>query len=195
TAPAAPGAPVRVRRLRGPGRSRRVLFAVAAAVVVVVAGLGLYTYATDRPTTLVIYTYASLFGGSDCGAPAWSTVFGGFERTHHVSIQVECPSGTLASTLLAQQNAPGADLVIGLDEITGPLADAHHLLIPYAPPALANVSPALVAQLSPDRAVVPYEWGYLGIDYNASFAAATHGAVTHPSLADFAENASWAHQL
>ena len=183
------------RRLRGPGRSRRALLALGVAVAVAVAGLGVYAWATDRPATLVIYTYASLFGGADCGAPAWSTVFGAFERAHDVSIEVECPSGTLASTLLAQQNAPGADLVIGLDELTGPEADAHHLLIPYAPPALANVSPALVQELSPDHAVVPYEWGYLGIDYNATFAAATDGAVAHASFPEFAQNASWARQL
>ena len=163
--------------------------------MVIVAGLGIYTLVTNEPATLVIYTYPSLFGGADCGAPAWSTVFGAFESAHHVQIDVECPAGTLASTLLAQQNAPGADLVIGLDEITGPQADADHLLVPYAPPALGNVSPALVQELSPDDAVVPYEWGYLGIDYNASFANATDGAIAHLTFPDFVENASWARQL
>ncbi len=187
--------PSRRRALRAPGRSRRIFFSIAAAVVVLVAGLGVYTLATDQPATLVIYTYASLFGGSDCGAPAWSTVFGSFEQAHHVTIDVECPAGTLVNTLSSQKNAPGADLVIGLDEITGPLAEANGLLIPYSPPALANVAPELVAQLSPDRGVVPYEWGYLGIDYSSAFAAATGGAVSHLSLADFASNASWARQL
>lgn len=183
------------RQLRGPGRSRRVLLAVVAVVIVIVAGLGVYAVVSNEPATLVIYTYPSLFGGADCGAPAWSTVFGAFESAHNVHIDVECPAGTLASTLLAQQNAPGADLVIGLDELTGPEADADHLLIPYAPPALANVSPALVQELSPDNAVVPYEWGYLGIDYNASFANATDGAIAHLSFPDFVANASWARQL
>jgi thiamine transport system substrate-binding protein len=183
------------RRVRGPGRARRVLLVVAVAVLAIVAGLGIYTLISNEPATLVIYTYPSLFGGADCGAPAWSTVFGAFENAHHVHIDVECPAGTLASTLLAQQNAPGADLVIGLDEITGPEADAAHLLIPYSPPALANVSPALVQELSPDDAVVPYEWGYLGIDYNATFANTTHGAIAHLSFPDFVTNASWARQL
>ncbi len=172
-----------------------MLFAVLLVVVVIVAGLGVYTLVSGEPATLVIYTYPSLFGGADCGSPAWSTVFGSFESAHHVQIDVECPAGTLASTLLAQQDAPGADLVIGLDEITGPQADADHLLIPYAPPALGNVSPALVQELSPDDAVVPYEWGYLGIDYNASFANETHGAIAHLTLPDLVTNASWARQL
>ncbi len=183
------------RRLRRPGQARRVLFAIAAVVVLVVAGLAVYTFVTEEPATLVIYTYPSLLGGADCGAPAWSTAFGEFESAHNVKIEVECPAGTLASTLLAQQNAPGADLVIGLDELTGPEADADHLLVPYAPPALANVPAALVQELSPDDAVVPYEWGYLGIDYNASFANATDGAVEHATFSDFVDNASWARQL
>ena len=164
-------------------------------VVVVIAGLGVYALVNEEPATLVVYTYASLLGGSDCGAPAWSQVFGTFESAHNVKIDVECPAGTLASTLLAQQNAPGADLVIGLDELTGPEADAHHLLVPYAPPALTNVSPALVQELSPDDAVVPYEWGYLGIDYNSTFANGTGGAVQHASFPDFVTNSSWVRQL
>jgi thiamine transport system substrate-binding protein len=183
------------RRVRGPGRSRTVLWAIVAVVVVVVAGLAVYTLTTQETPTLVIYTYPSLFGGTDCGATNWSTVFGSFESAHHIHIEVECPAGTLASTLLAQQNAPAADLVIGLDELTAPEADADHLLIPYAPPELANVSPTLTAQLSPDHAAVPYEWGYLGIDYNSTFAALTDGAITHPTFPDFVANASWARQL
>ncbi|MCI4364924.1 MAG: hypothetical protein L3K10_02525 [Thermoplasmata archaeon] len=169
--------------------------AIFAVVVVVVAGLGLYTLASQQTATLVIYTYASLFGGTDCGAQNWTTVFGAFESAHHIHIDVECPSGTLASTLLAQQNAPAADLVIGLDELTAPAADADHLLLPYAPPELANVSPTLVGELSPDHAVVPYEWGYLAIDYNATFAARTHGAIANATFPDFTANASWARQL
>ncbi|MGA8276566.1 MAG: hypothetical protein WB789_06775 [Thermoplasmata archaeon] len=187
--------PAPARRLRGPGRSRRVLVAVLCGVVVVVAGLGLYTLASQQSATLVIYTYPSLFGGTSCGAANWSTVFGAFETAHQVHIDVECPAGTLASTLLAQQNAPGADLVIGLDELTAPEADADHLLVPYVPPGLSNVSPTLVSELSPDDAVVPYEWGYLGIDYNSSFALQTQGAVSHATFPEFVANASWARQL
>ncbi len=168
---------------------------IVAVVVVLVAGLAVYTLTTEETPTLVIYTYPSLFGGSDCGATNWSTVFGSFESAHHIHIDVECPAGTLASTLLAQQNAPVADLVIGLDELTAPAADADHLLIPYAPPELAQVSPTLVAELSPDDAVVPYEWGFLGIDYNSSFLNATDGAVAHATFPDFVANSSWARQL
>lgn len=189
------GAPGRARRLRTPGRLGRVLTASVVAIVVVVAAFGVAEYlAYDTgETTLVVYTYSSLLGGP--GTPAYNEVFGQFEAAHHVKIEVEFPSGTLASTLLSQADAPAADLVIGLDEITAPEADSYHLLQDYAPPELANLSAGLVDEISPDHAVVPYEYGYLAIDYNLSFAAKTHGAIAEATLPEFADNASWANQL
>jgi thiamine transport system substrate-binding protein len=183
------------RRLRAPGRLGRVLKASAVALVVVLAGFGVAEYLASGfgEPTLVVYTYSSLLGGP--GSPAFEAVFGAFESAHHVRIDVEYPPGTLASTLLAEANAPAADLVIGLDEITAPQAEAHQLLAPYSPPELANVSALLVSELSPDHGVVPYEFGYLAIDYNATFYAATHGAIARATFPEFANNSSWANQL
>ena len=182
------------RRLRRPGRASTIILIAAVSVVVVVAGIGLAQYYFARTPTLTIYTYSSLFGGT-CGAPAFSKVFGTFATAHHVRIQVECPSGDLASTLLAQKNSPGADLVIGLDEITASQAESQGLLVPYVSPALATVPASLVRDLSPDHAVTPYEYGYLGIDYNASFRTITDGAVANSSFLNFSQNSTWARQL
>jgi thiamine transport system substrate-binding protein len=186
-------------RLRRPGRVGRALLAIVVALVLAVAGFGVYEYvAHATPSgepTLVVYTYDSLFGGVDCGAPAFSTVFGEFEAAHHVRIDVECPAGTLLSTLVSQAGSTGADLVIGLDELTTPVAEADHLLVPFRPAALANVSPALADGLSPDYGAVPYEYGYLGIDYNATFEAATDGAVARSNFLNFTSNATWARGL
>jgi thiamine transport system substrate-binding protein len=188
-------APRPVRRLRAPGRLSRILKATAVVLIVSLAGFGIaeYVSTTYGEPTLVVYTYSSLFGGP--GAAAYKEVFDTFANAHHIRIDVEFPSGNLVSTLLAQSNAPASDLVIGLDEITAPEAEARGLLVPYSPPELANVSPSLVRDISPDTAAVPYEWGYLAIDYNASFYRASAGAVAHATLPDFAANASWANQL
>ncbi len=189
------------RRLRRPGRVGRALLAIALGIVVAVAGFGVYEYEAHLPppgeTTLVIYTYPSLLNGVDCvpPAPVFSTVFGTFEAEYHVHVELECPSGTLLSTLLAQRGSPGADLVLGLDEITTPVAEADDLLVPYAPAGLADVPTELTAELSADDAAVPYEYGYLGIDYNASFANSTGGAVAHATFPDFTSNATWAQGL
>jgi thiamine transport system substrate-binding protein len=172
------------------------------AIVVAVGAFGTYEYVTNLPPggepTLVIYTYPSLFGAVDCpvpGSPAYAQVFGAFESAHHVHIEVECPAGTLLSTLVTQAGSAGADLVIGLDEITTPVAEADHLLVPYAPPALTNVSPQIVTELSPDDGAVPYEYGYLAIDYNSTFGTSTGGEVARATFPDFTSNATWARGL
>ncbi len=173
------------------------MVAVGLAAALVLTGIGAYVYVGDEfgGPTLVIYTYPSLFGSGNCTSCALNAVFGAFAAAHHVRIDLEYPSGTLAAALEGESGAPAADLVIGLDEITAPEVDARGLLIPYAPPELANVSPDLVAELSPDDAAVPYEWGYLAIDYNATFYNATAGAVAHLTFPDLDANASWARTL
>ncbi len=173
--------------------------AIALAIAVVLAGYGTYEFLAAQPppgeTTLVIYTYPSLLGGTDCDPTNFSTVFGTFEHAEHVDIELECPAGTLLSTLLEQAGSPGADLVIGLDELTTPVAEADGLLVPYAPPNLANVSPAIASELSPDDGAVPYEYGYLAIDYNTTFGDSTGGQVARATFPEFTENATWARGL
>jgi thiamine transport system substrate-binding protein len=169
------------------------------ALVVAIAAFGVYEYVSNLAPagepTLVIYTYPSLLNGTDCGSPLYSTVFGTFAAAHHVRIEVECPAGTFLSTLVAQEGSPGADLVIGLDEITAPVAEADHLVIPYRPPALANVSPEIANELSPDHGVVPYEYGYLAIDYTTAFSGSTGGTVARATFPDFTQNSTWAKGL
>jgi len=191
-----PTAPPPIRRLRRPGASGRLLVAVALSVAVVLAGVGTYDYVQSEfgGTTLVILTYDSLLGGNCGGSPAFAEAFGAFASAHGIRIDVECPPGTLYSALVNQTGAPVADLVVGLDELTAPEAEAAHLLVPYAPPSLANVSPELVQELSPDHGVVPYEYGYLAIDYNSSFVGANPG-VTNLSFPALDNHTAWAKTL
>ena len=184
-------------RLRRPGRAGRVLVAVALAAGLVLAGLGTYDYVTSEfgGTTLVILTYSSLLGGNCGGTAAFNTTFGTFASAHGIRVDVECPPGTAYAWLVNEAVAPTADLVIGLDEITAPQAEAAHLLTPYAPPALANVSPGLVAALSPDDAAVPYEYGYLAVDFNSTYNADAGGRVAELTFPELAQNASLARNL
>jgi thiamine transport system substrate-binding protein len=190
------------RRVRRPGRLGRALIAVVLALVVVVAGFAVYEYyasgAAAGGPTLVVYTYGSLFNGN-CGAGAanLTTVLQGFESAEGARVELECPSANLVSALEdpAAYGLPAADVVLGLDEITGPQADALGLLAPYAPPELAQVPPWLVSELAPDHAVVPYEYGYLSVDYTPQFNATTGGAIAHTTLPSLVDNASWAAQL
>ncbi|HZY70097.1 MAG TPA: thiamine ABC transporter substrate-binding protein [Thermoplasmata archaeon] len=173
--------------------------AVGVALAVVLAGYGAYaTYrvaALSGAPTLTIYTYPSLLGGASCGSPLFDPVFGAFGRAHHVQVNVLCPSGTLVNALESQRNAPVADVVVGLDEITAPQADGFGLLVPYAAPSLGAIPTGLVDEISPDHAVTPYESGFLGIDYNTSFDARLGHAIAGSAFPEFAQNLTWAHDL
>ncbi|MCI4350154.1 MAG: thiamine ABC transporter substrate-binding protein [Thermoplasmata archaeon] len=183
---------------RPPGRVGRRFLAVVIVLVVALPAYGAYVELTSlRPhgePTITVYTYASFLGGS-CGSPLFDAVFGAFGRAHGVHVQVLCPAGTLVTALANEQNAPVADVVIGLDEVTAPQADRLGLLVPYVAPGLAHVPAAIVGELSPDHAVTPYEYGYLAIDYTTSFAAATHGAIASSAFPQIAANLSWARGL
>ncbi len=185
-----------VRWLARPGGAGRVVVAVALASGLLLAGIGTFDFVQSEfgGTTLVVLTYPSLFGGNCGGTPAFSSVFGAFAAAHGVRVVVECPAGTLYSSLVNQSGAPVADVVVGLDEITAPEAEAAHLLVPYAPPGLAEIPNSLVNAISPDHAVVPYEYGYLALDVNASFERANPG-LQEPTFPAIASNASWARNL
>jgi ABC transporter substrate-binding protein (ThiB subfamily) len=190
------------RRLRRPGRIGKALLCVAIALIVVVATFGTYEYyssgGVSGETTLVVYTYSSLFNGN-CGAGAanLTTLLNEFEQAHGVRVDLVCPSATLVSALEspADYGLPAADLVVGLDEVTAPEAESLGLLAPFTPPQLASIPPWLVEELSPDYGVVPYEYGYLGVDYTESFLNASGGAVATATLPDLVDNASWAAQF
>ena len=174
-----------------------LLLAAIIALLVILAGYGGYAVVhQSRPagaTTIVVYAYQSLLGG--CGGATLGSLLQNFSAENGVAVQLECPGGTLVSTLLAQKNAPVADVVVGLDEVTAPQAEANGLLLPYASPALANINSSLVSEVSPDHALTPYEWGYLAFDYNLTFASQTRGTIARATFESFAANSSWASQL
>ena len=190
------------RRLRRPGRVGRALIAVAVALVVVIASFGVYEYyasgAAAGGTTLVVYTYSSLFSGN-CGGGAanLSMLLGEFEQAHGVRVDLVCPTGNLVSALEspAGYGLPAADLVVGLDEITAPEAESLGLLMPYTPPELASIPPWLVSELDPSLGVVPYEYGLLAVDYTPAFLNETGGAVARATLPEFVDNSTWSAQL
>ncbi len=170
-----------------------MLLIVGVAVLVVIAGLGLSAYLAAQEPTLTIVTYESLFGG--CGSANLTALADDFGAAHDVHVAIDCYSGTLSSLLISNEGGSGIDLVVGLDEITAPQADAAGVLVPYTPPEVANESPALQAEIAPDHSVTPYEYGYLAIDYTPAFSELTDGAVRDLTLQDFAGNSTWSRDL
>lgn len=171
------------------------MLVAGVALVVLLAGYAGYAVLSTHSsgTVLTIYTYPSFLGGG-CGANG-SAVLQPFETAHHLTLRFVCPLGTLASTLINAHGTSGADLVVGLDEVTGPQAEAAGILVPYSPPGLAEVPPALTAELSATGTVTPYEWGYLGVDACAPYVNSTGGAAGNFSFPAVAQNRSLAQNL
>ncbi len=174
------------------------------AVVLVVAAYGSYHLwiASTGPTgagcssachVLVVDTYPSFFSsGSDPGA-ARAELFGAFEKATGSRVLVNYVPTDLSSTLLASSPDQLPDVVVGLDEITAPRLDAAGMLLPYQPEGLVDVPAPLDRAIAPDHTVTPYEYGYLGLDYNTSFdAAAEHAFSRGDYLTAIQANASLA---
>lgn len=182
-------------------RSRIFVWLVVAVVVIAgVAAYGVIRYeqttsldCSQNPHCLVIDTYDTLFdSGADPGA-ARGTLFSAFENATGSTVEVNYISSDNLASVLLSEKGDLPDVVVGLDEITGPELDSQGLLVPYSPPELAQVPSSLVQGLAPDHTITPYEYGYLGLDYytsldNASGHALSQGdfftaLASNPSLA------------
>jgi thiamine transport system substrate-binding protein len=164
-----PGIPVGHRSW---GRRSRVVGTLLLTVVVLTAAYGVAQYESLKPPsgpTLTIWTYPSFFASGTDPNRTLSTIVGGFENLTGATVVLEYPSGNLASALLSARPGALPDLVLGLDEITAGQVESAGLLFPYSPPNLASVNSTLAGALGPPGEVVPYEFGYLGLDYERSF--------------------------
>ena len=174
------------------------LIALAIAVVVVVASFGTYyALTTVQPgkRTLVIYTYSSFMEYGANKTAAFKTVFGTFEKEYNVTIIVRTPSQGLFATLQAQKQSPQADIVIGLTNVDGVAAANDGLLVKYSPPSAAYVNKSLMSEMgSASSYLTPYEYAYLGIDYNRSIFEPAGSQFT-PGFRYLADNTTAASNL
>lgn len=165
------------------------LLVVLVVVIAVVASFGAYfaiTLSQPAKQTLVVYTYSSFMKSGSNPKQAYSVVFGTFEREYHVNIEVITPSGLL-STLEAQKSNPQADIVIGLTNMDGVTAVRDGLLVRYVPPSISYVNSTLLSEMGSASAyLTPYEYSYLGIDYNVSYLSPT-GAYLKPTFQNLTE--------
>ncbi len=171
-------------------------------MALVLAGVGIYidlrpggggscpTQFGSGGTRLTVYTYPSFLGGP-CNTAALESVFGSFAGAHRTTVTLVEPSGSLLAAI-DHPIGPEADVVVGLDEVTATAALEAGLIVPYRSPALSGMVPGLASELAPDAAATPYEYGYLGIDYNSSFNSALGGAAARLSLPALASHLRWA---
>lgn len=175
---------------------RKRVIALVIAVVVVIAGFSVYYSLISKPTgekTLTVYTYSSFMAYGPNKTKAFNAVFGTFEKAHNVKIVVKTPGDGILQQLQAEKNNPRADIVIGLTNMNGVVASSQGLLINYTPPADSYINSSLLKDMgSAASYITPYEYSYLGIDYNKSFVNSTSSAVNGsfmPSFGDLAGSA------
>ena len=145
------------------------LLGIVIALVVIVAGFAIfYTIENKSPSgkTLVICTYGSLFSYGSNKNQTYSTVFGTFEKEYGVNIKIVTPSTGCLPTLESRKNNEVANIVIGLTNLNGIKASEEGLLVKYTAPE-TYVNNTLMQEMgSASSYLTPYEYSYLGIDYN-----------------------------
>jgi thiamine transport system substrate-binding protein len=163
---------------------------VAVAVLIVIAGSYFaYNYHPLSGRTLVVYTYSSLFTYAPNVSAVNNTVFGAFERTYNIHIQLVRFDGTedMLNALIKQKDNPQADLVIGLTNVEDAQAVSQGVLQNYTPPNLQYVPSFLVKDLDPNHYLVPYEYAPITVDYcNTSSSPASNMSfeyLTEPAVA------------
>lgn len=164
---------------------RRKVLALAVAVIIVVAGFSVYYFLKNEKhgNVLVVYSYDSFmaYGNNSIGYN-FNTIFGHFDQEYNVTIEVVNQSDPL-SILEAEASHPVANIVLGLTNMNGVIAEQKNLLVKYTPPGLAYVNSTLISEMgSAASYVIPYEYSYLGIDYNTSFAGGHNFTPTFEDL-------------
>ncbi|MBX8632211.1 MAG: thiamine ABC transporter substrate-binding protein [Thermoplasmata archaeon] len=174
----------------------RRLLAVLITAAVVTAGFAFYYSLGSGHSgrTLVVYTYSSFLAYGSNKTAAFNAVFGTFEREYNVNIVVRTPQLGLLQELELNKNHPQANLVIGLNNIDGVKAVHDGLLLRYTPPGDRYVNSTLLEEMgSAADYITPYEYAYLGIDYNVS--VISHGQNFRPTFPEIASNRTLAENL
>ena len=145
------------------------LLGIVIALVVIVAGFAIfYTIENKNPSgkTLVICTYGGLLSYGSNKNQTYSTVFGTFEKEYGVNIKIVTPSTGCLPALESRKNNEIANIVIGLTNLNGIKAANDGLLAKYTAPENYINNTLMQEMGSASSYLTPYEYSYLGIDYN-----------------------------
>ncbi|MGC8505458.1 MAG: thiamine ABC transporter substrate-binding protein [Thermoplasmata archaeon] len=161
------------------------IIGIVIAVIVVIAGFSIfYGLESRKPSgnVLVVYTYGSFMEYGSNPNQTYAKIFGTFEKEYGVTIEVEKPQAGILQTLEAQKSDPQANIAIGLTNMNGIQAVKDGLLVKYTPGADSYINSTLLKEMGyASQYITPYEYSYLGIDYNRT---GTGSGVFQPTFQD-----------
>jgi thiamine transport system substrate-binding protein len=142
--------------------------------------------------TLVVYTYSDFMAWGENPNETWDKVFYEFGRQHNVNVKVVTfdDARTMLTTLIeeAKRGEPGADVVIGVDNLLTVEAKKAGIVDCYFSPIANETVPSSIAEaLDPDRCVTPFDYGLIAIVYDPARLNSTELSILeHPTLDDLA---------
>ncbi len=159
---------------------KKLIVAITIVAIIAVAALTIVMWPRPR---IFVYTYDSFMLWGDSPDTIDEIVFGPFERQYGVDIEiVRLPTDAsgIVTRLLAENTSPIADVVIGIDNILVLQEQVRSVLEPYNTTNIDLLSPGLADALSPERYLIPFDYGLVTQIYSLH----DMNTTTHPALAN-----------
>ncbi|NWF95516.1 MAG: thiamine ABC transporter substrate-binding protein [Candidatus Thorarchaeota archaeon] len=154
--------------------------AIVAVIIIAVAGFAIWSWPKHK---MYVYTYDSFMAWGDDPSTIDERVFGQFELTHGVDIEIvrlQTDASGIVARLNAEASKPVADVVIGIDNVLVMQEAARAVLEPYNATGVELIDTRLVNALSPDHYLTPFDFGIIAVVYSL----ADMNTTTHPVLAN-----------
>ncbi len=155
---------------------KRWQLTIAAIVLIAVAVSAAYTIYTAKPSgekKIVVYTYESLLAWGSNPNETWDKVFGEFERSTGVKVEVVKfdDAGTALTKAIEEAKAGRhyADIIIGIDNSLVEKAKSSGILEKYTPSNIGEIDQRLINLLDPDGYVIPYDYSVIALVYDSNY--------------------------
>ena len=146
---------------------------IVIAVIATAAYAVYYTPKSSGEKKIVIYTYESLLGWGKNPNETWDKVFGEFERTTGIKVEVVKfdDAGTALTKAIEEYKAGRhyADIIIGIDNILVAKAKKAGILEKYTPSNINEINRKLIEALDPEGYVIPYDYGLIALVYDTKY--------------------------
>lgn len=139
--------------------------------------------------SVVVYTYESLLADPAYDIEGNFSAFSGI-AAEDIEIVRFGDANEILTRLVAEQDDPKADVVVGIDNaLVHLIEDKAAVLEPYSPANVVDLDQNLVDNLDPDGYLLPYDYGTIALYYqNNIINASTHSILEDLTLEGLLES-------